>query len=235
MIWFTGPHIGVRHDSKLFETHPPPLENGEQWLADLAYVKHGRLKTCVCAYKKQPGKQLTKQQSAFNVMHSWYRCTVEHTIAYVKRFKILGGIFRGKVWENSQFIQNVATIIFNCATFHVNHTPMRVHRNLQHQPDQHELDQEEKIDVVETEEMEVESEVNISTSWEEKFVDTSSINTTFEINDFQIGDEVEFFDGWRWKKGKIKYISKREKTISIISNQQYIKGIPPFHAISIYN
>ena len=37
-------------------------------------------------YKKPPHGALNGRQRAYNVVHSWYRVTVEHCIAYLKRY-----------------------------------------------------------------------------------------------------------------------------------------------------
>ena len=84
IIWYSGPHLGVTSDIKLFRQNSPPLERGERLLADKAYVgERGRL---IAPYKKKRGEaQLTQRKRDFNNVHAWYRSTIEHCFAYVKR------------------------------------------------------------------------------------------------------------------------------------------------------
>jgi len=84
LIWYSGPHIGVTSDIKLFRRSMPPLQDGERLLADKAYV--GAREHLIVPYKKKPGRaSLSRRRHDFNVAHSWYRATIEHCFAYVKR------------------------------------------------------------------------------------------------------------------------------------------------------
>ena len=84
-IWWCGPHIGSQHDLKVWREYRPKLEEGEQWLGDLAYKssRHPELVVPIKRIrrtKKKLPKDLTTKESASNRIHSWYRSTVEHTI-----------------------------------------------------------------------------------------------------------------------------------------------------------
>jgi len=82
MIWYSGPHIGVRHDSRIYRESPPPLVPGERLLGDKAYVGHASL---IAPFKRNPPRGLSRRKRAYNVLHSWYRVTIEHCFAYLKR------------------------------------------------------------------------------------------------------------------------------------------------------
>lgn len=83
LIWYSGPHLGVTSDHKLFRDHSPPLLDGERLLGDKAYIGlRGRV---IAPYKKKPGRGLSERRLAFNVAHGWYRATIEHCFAFVKR------------------------------------------------------------------------------------------------------------------------------------------------------
>ena len=82
IMWYTGPHMGTRHDVRLFREHPPPLGPLERILGDKAYVGERRL---YAPLKKKAGKILTAKGRGYNMMHSWYRSTIEHCFAYIKR------------------------------------------------------------------------------------------------------------------------------------------------------
>lgn len=61
----------------------PPLAPGERLLGDKAYVGHHRL---IAPFKRRRGAAgITRRQAAFNVVHGWYRATIEHSFAFVKR------------------------------------------------------------------------------------------------------------------------------------------------------
>lgn len=84
LIWYSGPHIGVTSDVRLFSKNTPPLDDGEKLLGDKAYV--GVPDEIIVPVKKKSGQAaLSQRLEAFNAVHSWYRATIEHCFAYVKR------------------------------------------------------------------------------------------------------------------------------------------------------
>jgi hypothetical protein len=84
-IHFAGPLLGVTHDIKLYRANRPPLAAGEQLLADKAYAARNEAHQLLAPEKKLPGRELTAEQKSYNVVHSWYRVTIEHVIAFIKR------------------------------------------------------------------------------------------------------------------------------------------------------
>ena len=64
--------------------HTPPLADGERLLGDKAYVGlRGRV---IAPYKKKSrAAGLSERRLAFNMVHGWYRATIEHCFAFVKR------------------------------------------------------------------------------------------------------------------------------------------------------
>ena len=83
LMWFSGPHEGVAHDMKLFREFMPPLEEGERLLGDKAYI--GLPHKVIPPVKGRKGYHLTQYSRDFNTLHSWYRSSIEHCFAYVKR------------------------------------------------------------------------------------------------------------------------------------------------------
>lgn len=84
LMWYSGPHLGVTSDIKLFREHTPPLLEGERLLADKAY--QGAREQLIVPYKKKRGGgELSQRRQNFNVAHAWYRATIEHCFAFVKR------------------------------------------------------------------------------------------------------------------------------------------------------
>ena len=84
MIWYSGPHIGVTSDITVFRENCPPLDPGERLLGDKAYV--GEPEYLIPPYKKKRGQiKLPDRKWHFNNIHAWYRATIEHCFAFVKR------------------------------------------------------------------------------------------------------------------------------------------------------
>ena len=83
-IHYTGPHIGIRHDARIFQgdrflqSHIKPWEYG---LGDKAYVGEPQV---ITEWKSTfLGPQLTARQKAFNTAVQHYRGRVEHLISQV--------------------------------------------------------------------------------------------------------------------------------------------------------
>lgn len=84
IIWYSGPHIGVTSDVELFRTYTPPLAPGERLLGDKAY--YGVTDKVIVPYKKGRGAaKVEGRRWHFNNVHAWYRATIEHCFAFVKR------------------------------------------------------------------------------------------------------------------------------------------------------
>jgi hypothetical protein len=99
-------------------------------LADLAYILFDRSGRCITGFKKARNSVLTQEQKDFNSMLSWYHATVEHLIAFIKHWRILGGRFRGKPFSQSSFLADVVAVLINFAAFHIRRIPLRVHFNV---------------------------------------------------------------------------------------------------------
>lgn len=94
-IWYTGPHAGVIHDKKLWDMYNPDL-GPSCLLADKGY-KGADPSDLFVPYVKPPRRELDEFEAAWNTCHSWYRATVEHTFSQIKKFAILGDIYRGRL------------------------------------------------------------------------------------------------------------------------------------------
>jgi len=209
-IWKEGPHLGVTHDSALWDDYPTPLHPAERLLADSAYIKFERTGHMIVSYKKPRGGELTREQRDFNRMHSWYRATVEHTNAWVKHWRILGGTYRGRLPRSLPFLNNVITVIINIAAFSISRSPIRTHTSLLHLrlSDTVEIDQKE-----------------------DEIVDTTCV-----LSDFSLHDNVEWWTGVEWRRGVVKFIARRHNTLQIYSNtkRKTYAGIIPSHVRANY-
>ena len=84
IIWYSGPHLGVTSDIKLFRDDCPPLDPHEKLLGDKAYI--GEEDYLIAPFKKKRGAdRLDGRRYHFNMVHAWYRATIEHCFAFVKR------------------------------------------------------------------------------------------------------------------------------------------------------
>lgn len=84
IIWYSGPHLGVTADIKVFRENCPWLEPGERLLGDKAYV--GEPEYLIPPLKKKKGApKLAGRPYHFNNIHAWYRSTIEHCFAFIKR------------------------------------------------------------------------------------------------------------------------------------------------------
>lgn len=96
------PHSpGRPHDYSAFKLkHPTALPEGLQTFVDLGY--EGMRKDfpefhAVLPHKKTAGRRLTVLQKEFNKSHSRIRIVIEHTIANIKKFRIMSDIFRNRL------------------------------------------------------------------------------------------------------------------------------------------
>jgi len=70
-----------------------PLFSWELWLADCHYTGINQL---ITPYKRH--HPLTDAELAYNIIHSFYRARVEHSIRRIKIHSIMNEVYRGS-WE----------------------------------------------------------------------------------------------------------------------------------------
>lgn len=143
----------MTHDLRLFREFMPPLAPGERILGDKAYVGFARL---VAPHKKRRGAAgLTPRQAAYNLVHGWYRSTIEHCFAYLKRsvtighnmyrhvamctdfcrylsfsvrYRILNSTYRGRYTAQPEFLDRALKIIIHLSAVYTSRHQQRVHR-----------------------------------------------------------------------------------------------------------
>ncbi|MGI0063075.1 MAG: transposase family protein [Nitrosotalea sp.] len=95
------PHSpGRRHDYGMFKEKHPVLPEGLQTFGDLGYKGMENdfpEMNPVLPYKKRRCRKLTPTQREFNRCHARIRIAVEHTIAGIKKFRIMGEKFRNRL------------------------------------------------------------------------------------------------------------------------------------------
>ena len=91
LCYYSGPHLGVISDVKLFKKYNPPLLEGELLLADKAYVDRSLQHQIVAPIKKKRNQPpLRAAQLEYNRLHGWNRASIEHAFGKNKRFRIIG-------------------------------------------------------------------------------------------------------------------------------------------------
>jgi len=95
-MYVTGPHLGVTGDAKLWQQHGPPMA-AQVVLGDKAYCGEDGV---IAPHKKRRYQaHLAQEQVEFNLLHRFYRSTVEHSFAQIKKYRILGATYRGKPFK----------------------------------------------------------------------------------------------------------------------------------------
>jgi hypothetical protein len=89
-MYFSGPHLGVVSDNRLFKLYTPPLAPGETLLGDKAYCDRALEHQIVAPIKARHHRSLLDVQQEYNDLHAWYRASIEHLFGYLKRFRIIG-------------------------------------------------------------------------------------------------------------------------------------------------
>jgi len=126
-LYFSGPHVGVMADIRIWRSYKPQLQPGEQALGDKAYVGTPDVNAPV---KKPRGGELDEDSKNLNALHSWYRAGIEHVFGQIKRFNIVGTRFRGQIDKSWRFLKDVNSIIVAIIALQVAHRPLRVHSPL---------------------------------------------------------------------------------------------------------
>ena len=89
--YLSGPHPGAESDTTLARTFRPGFLPHESLLGDKAYIS---VPNCVVPIKERPGG-LSPAEVEYNRVHQFYRARVEHAFAWVNKWKVVSGCFRG--------------------------------------------------------------------------------------------------------------------------------------------
>jgi len=119
---FWSLNVGAPSDSYVWNHYlPPGLAADEYGISDKAYVAAHHLE---CHFKKPRGRELTPYEQSFNTVLSFFRSTVEHSIASLKAFEIIGGRFRGRL-SNEQPIRDALTVIMTSVALRILKSPLK--------------------------------------------------------------------------------------------------------------
>lgn len=104
LVAVSDPVPGSRHDSAALSLCGwDEILTGADWIADTAYTAHGAL----TPIKKTPGRDRLEWEKEFNRAVSSTRAAIEHTIATLKKWKILSTGYRHRLAE----LPNIITLV----------------------------------------------------------------------------------------------------------------------------
>lgn len=232
LMFFSGPHFGVIHDLKLYENFPPPLDRGERLLGDKAYCARRHSPRLVTPKKRTAAEALSPIEEKYNDYHGFHRATVEHCIGYVKRFRVLGGTYRGQIsadglnvdelcttGNDAAFrdgahcgdLQNALKIIIHVSNIHLKKAPRRRYIPLDPQEIQRHLDErirQREVELKAAESAEAADRIRLN------FFDFVN-GTGNTVDDFKTSDKVEIFLYDQWNDATVKYISILRRTVTL--------------------
>ena len=85
---------GSEHDFKM-RKQSDPLPRKPNKYVDLGYQGLQKItRNTLLPFKKPKGKPLNSEQKSYNKAHSQIRIAIEHKFAEVKKFRILGEVYR---------------------------------------------------------------------------------------------------------------------------------------------
>ena len=107
LVAVSDPVPGSRHDSAALRLCGwGEILTGADWIADTAYTAHGAL----TPIKKTPGRDRLRWEKDFNRAVSSTRAAIEHTIATLKKWKILSTGYRHRLSELPSIITLVTKL-----------------------------------------------------------------------------------------------------------------------------
>jgi hypothetical protein len=83
--------------------------------------------TVIAPFKKPNGAELSQRQLDYNTIHAWFRTGIEHCFSQVKKFRVLGDEYRGKVSQSTLRISNIFNIVMGIVALQTRHRPLRRH------------------------------------------------------------------------------------------------------------
>jgi DDE superfamily endonuclease len=112
----TGHKKGSRHDYDIYKENHPLTPKQVVNVFDLGYlgVEKDFPEQLLSAlpYKKQRNQQeLSAEEKYYNKMHSKKRIVIEHTICRLKKYRIMGDIFRNKLRKYDKISNIVAGLV----------------------------------------------------------------------------------------------------------------------------
>ncbi len=106
---------GSGHDYTIYkDNHPITPKQVVVNVFDLGYLgveKDYPQQISLLPYKKKRNLELSKEQKEYNKNHAKKRIVIEHTICRLKKYKILGDVFRNKLRKYNKISDIVAGLV----------------------------------------------------------------------------------------------------------------------------
>lgn len=114
MLYLSPTYDGSVHDKQICNENPLVLPKGIFLWQDTGYQGHQPENALVLQPIKKPkGKELTATQKLFNTTISTYRVRVEHSIAGIKRLRIVKERLRQFKTDCRDFVMKIACGLHN--------------------------------------------------------------------------------------------------------------------------
>jgi hypothetical protein len=123
-IFVSGPHLGAKSDIALWRNFGPAMGSGDFVLGDKGYQGDESIHS---PYKKPKGRKLSQAKKDYNRVLSWFRVTVEHCFAQMKKFSILQSRVRFHLQspDSIDFLTHTVNLISSLITLQAWRTPLR--------------------------------------------------------------------------------------------------------------
>ena len=158
--------------------------------------------------RRKKNKELSQFKQDYNVLHGWFRATVEHANAQIKQFNILGNRYRGMLKKDELFLRDAVAIVCGIVCLQMEKNP---HRHVD-------------IDVPFPVKLLIKDQLTISQNTFEKKgrvcgqgpePDDRIVDTQNTIESFVVGEQVLAWWWGGWYLCKIHYIAKKTKTVAL--------------------
>ena len=115
----------------MYTHNNPVLQDGERILADKGYCgQPGQALGLVAPFKERQNEELTEYEKAFNYVQKDNRVVIKRSFGFLKRFKILGGRYRGRVQAEMEdmdecYLYKILKVLVHLNYVHTSHHPIQ--------------------------------------------------------------------------------------------------------------
>ena len=242
-IFCSGPHAGTSADINLWRDFGPALTGDEVVLGDKAY-RSKDVETVIAPFKKKKNAALTQQQLDYNIVHSWYRSTVEHCFAQYKRFQVLAGVYRGHLHKDKGQLAAIVSIISGILVLQIGFSPLRRSLRLLDDDDDRAIAAEADVRRADDAKQPRSFVDGLPLGDDKKDIvadpfgdiagpgvepDDAAVDSGHQLGDFAVGDRILAYWWGLWWYSRVQYVAVRSATLTIKWDWSgnTIKGWPP--------
>lgn len=240
IMWYSGPHFGPTHDLTIWNKKHIDLDNGDKLLADKAYCSVLHEDVFVTPFKKPHSRNLEEEEEAFNTAHAFYRATVEHVFAYLKRYKILSSSYRGLIKitqedigdikndDNDDNLSSFCSRLGNAVKIIIHTSNMYLKQNCLRQYDLENIIEPEdqlrqrvqnaildRIQERKNQQQQGNQDNDMDMDIDLNEGPDPLDGTGNTIDDFKVGDPIQVWIRNSWWDAKVTYLSQRYQTVSL--------------------